>query len=50
MKVKATRGDVNNWFDTYGLKRDKEYFERNDKNDVEDLGLLEQNREADAMI
>jgi len=43
MKVKATRGDVNNWFDNYGLKRDKEYFENNDINEVEDLRLVEQN-------
>jgi hypothetical protein len=50
MKVKATRGDVNNWFDTYGFKRDKEYFEKNDKNDIEDLGLVEQNSEIEAMI
>lgn len=34
---------MNNWFDNYGLKRDKEYFENNDINEVEDLRLVEQN-------
>jgi len=44
MSVKATRGDINNWFDNQGLKRDREYFDRYDVNEVEDLRLYEQNK------
>jgi len=42
MKVKSTRGDVNNWFDHQKLLRNKEYFDRYDTNHVEDLKLLNQ--------
>ena len=44
MRVKATRGDINNWFDHEGLKRDKAYFDRYDVNELEDLRLYEQNK------
>jgi hypothetical protein len=44
MKVKATRGDINNWFDNQGLKRDRVYFDRYDVNDLEDLCLYSQNK------
>lgn len=44
MKVKAIRGDVNNWFDNEGLKRDRAYFDRYDINNIEDLRLYNQNK------
>lgn len=44
MNVKATRGDVNNWFEHSGIKRDRAYFDRYDINEIEDLRLSEQNR------
>jgi hypothetical protein len=44
MRVKATRGDINNWFDHEGLKRDKAYFDSYDVNEVDDLRLYEQNK------
>lgn len=44
MTVKATRGDINNWFDHVKLKRDREFFEGYDINTVTDLGLYEQNK------
>lgn len=44
LKVKATRGDVNNWFQHQKLKRDKAYFDSYDINDIEDLRLFEQNK------
>jgi len=47
MNVKAVRGDVNNWFDIKGLRRDRELFEQYDINDVEDLRLYEQNKRAE---
>ena len=43
MKVKATRGDINNWYDHENLIRDNERFKLYDVNDVEDLRLFEQN-------
>ena len=44
MTVKATRGDINNWFDHEKLTRDKAFFKGYDINDVEDRRLAEQNR------
>jgi glycosyltransferase involved in cell wall biosynthesis len=44
MKVKSTRGDINNWFDHCKLKRDLQYFEGYDINELEDLQLYNQNR------
>jgi len=43
MKVKATRGDINNWFNHNNLKRDVEYFNRYDTNSVLDSRLYHQN-------
>ena len=43
IKVKGTRGDMDNWYDTHDLKRDKNNFILNDKNNVEDLRLFNQN-------
>jgi len=47
MNVKSTRGDVNNWYDHIGMKRDEEHFmhEDLDSNDVECKALLTQNLE-----
>lgn len=45
LKIKGTRGDVNNWFDHEKLQRNKEYFASYDKNDVEDLRLYNQNKD-----
>jgi len=42
MTVKATRGDVNNWFNLTGRKRDQQYFNSQDINEIEDLGLANQ--------
>lgn len=44
IKVKGTRGDINNWFDSQNLKRDEELFYKFDKNEVTDLRLFEQNK------
>jgi glycosyltransferase involved in cell wall biosynthesis len=46
MKVKATRGDINNWFDNQGLTRDRSFFDNYDDNDVEDMVLYNQNRDS----
>lgn len=45
MKIKSTRGDVNNWFDFKNLKRDEELFHKQDDNDVLDMRLYEQNKQ-----
>jgi len=47
-KVKATRGDVNNWVPADG--RDKEFFEMCDINDEEDTRLRDQNRKFSIAI
>ena len=44
MDVKATRGDINNWFDHQKLSRDQAYFQRYDTNHTTDLRLFEQNK------
>lgn len=44
MTVKATRGDINNWFDHVKLKRDKEFFDGYDINTITDVRLFEQNK------
>ena len=44
MKVKATRGDCDNWFDHANLKRDRAFFTGYDINTVLDTRLAEQNR------
>jgi hypothetical protein len=43
IKVKSTRGDINNWFDHVKLKRDEEIFKNYDINDEEDIRLMIQN-------
>jgi hypothetical protein len=45
LKVKGTRGDVNNWFENMNLKRNKEFFLNFDDNDSLDLRLYEQNKD-----
>jgi hypothetical protein len=45
INIKGTRGDINNWFDHKKLKRDDDYFNSYDDNDVEDLRLYEQNKQ-----
>ncbi len=44
MNIKATRGDINKWFDSQQLKRDEERFYKYDINEVIDLRLYEQNK------
>ena len=44
IRIKGTRGDINNWFDHIRYSRDKTLFERLDKNDVDDIRLFEQNK------
>ena len=43
MTVKSTRGDVNNWFDRTGRKRDLAYFKYQDINEIEDTRLIKMN-------
>jgi glycosyltransferase involved in cell wall biosynthesis len=43
MTVKSTRGDVNNWFDRTGRKRDLAYFKYQDINEIEDTSLIKMN-------
>ena len=43
MNIKATRGDINNWFNTTGRKRNEEYFKKQDINEIEDTRLKEFN-------
>jgi hypothetical protein len=47
MNVKSTRGDVNNWYDHIGMKRDEDHFTQwdLDSNKVECKALLNQNLE-----
>jgi len=44
LQVKATRGDINNWFDHNNLQRNLQRFIDSDINDIEDTRLVEQNR------
>lgn len=44
IKIKGTRGDVNNWFDHKNLQRNEEMFRKFDINDIEDLRLYNQNK------
>jgi hypothetical protein len=44
MKLKHTRGDINNWFQSQGLERNYSYFKNYDINDVEDYRLYEQSK------
>ncbi len=46
MNVKATRGDVNNWFDSQKLVRDAAMFDKYDLNEVEDLRLFQQSKSS----
>jgi len=43
MRVKATRGDCDNNFQTHGWVRDRAYFDRLDINEIKDLRLSQQN-------
>ena len=43
MSVKSTRGDINNWFDTTGRKRNADYFKKQDINELDDTRLAEIN-------
>lgn len=42
-KIKATRGDINNWFDHINISRNRELFDRYDINDKLDERLKNQN-------
>ena len=43
MKVKATRGDIDNYIETTDRRRDLTYFTSYDLNDVQDDNLYIQN-------
>lgn len=43
MKIKSTRGDINNWFDHVKLQRDLDYFRGYDINVIYDDRLYKQN-------
>jgi hypothetical protein len=43
MRIKATRGDCDNNFQTFKLVRDRAYFDSYDVNDIKDLRLSQQN-------
>jgi len=45
LKIKSTRGDINNWFDHQKLLRDTAYFNAYDINEIYDDRLLKQNQE-----
>lgn len=45
MRVKATRGDATNYYDHIGIKRDLDFFIKNDDNTIECNQLIDQNRE-----
>jgi len=45
MNVKSQRGDINNYAENIGVKRDIEYFKKHDFKDVIDTKLLEQNQD-----
>ena len=44
INVKGKRGDINNWYDAQKLSRDEARFIAYDRNEVEDLRLIEQNK------
>jgi len=44
LKIKATRGDINNWFDHENLQRNLDYFKGYDINDIYDDRLYNQNK------
>jgi hypothetical protein len=44
LKIKATRGDINNWFDHQKLQRNLDYFKGYDINDIYDDRLYNQNK------
>lgn len=44
MKIKSTRGDINNWFDHQNLQRNLDYFKGYDINDICDDRLYNQNK------
>lgn len=43
INIKMTRGDVNNWYDSQGWKRNMELFQRMDNNEIRDERLKNQN-------
>lgn len=45
LRIKCTRGDVNNWFDSQKLQRNLDYFKGYDINDIYDNRLYLQNKE-----
>jgi hypothetical protein len=50
MRIKATRGDINNWFDHQKLSRDLEYFKGYDINEIYDDRLYLQNQKIISTI
>jgi hypothetical protein len=44
LKIKATRGDCDNWFDHQNLQRNLDYFKGYDINDIHDDRLYNQNK------
>ena len=45
LRIKSTRGDINNWFDSQNLQRNLDYFKGYDINDIYDDRLYIQNKE-----
>jgi hypothetical protein len=50
MRIKSTRGDINNWFDHVKLQRNLDYFKGYDINDIYDDRLYKQNVEITSLI
>ena len=45
MKIKSTRGDLDNWFDHQKLERNRQYFDSYDINEIDDCILYDQNKD-----
>ena len=50
MRIKSTRGDINNWFDHQKLERNLDYFRGYDINTLYDNRLAQQNESIAAII
>lgn len=50
MKIKSTRGDINNWIQTIGKSRNLEYYKKYDNNDIYDDRLAIQNENIISMV
>jgi hypothetical protein len=50
MKIKSTRGDLDNWFNHLKLSRDSEYFKGYDINNIFDDRLYQQNIKISSIV